>query len=108
DTWTLRDLPNVSHGAHGIVDPQVSDSWDDDSAAWDTDTTVWGSSSYNPSKNKLVLASPVGNALYVVGDVSNFAGVPFLSYIEKTNISLDDDINLKNITGITPHITGTG
>lgn len=108
DTWTLRDLPNVSHGAHGIVDPQVSDAWDDDSAAWNTDTTVWGSSSYNPSKNKLVFSSPVDNALYVVGDVSSFAGVPFLSYIEKTNISLDDDINLKNITGITPHITGTG
>lgn len=108
DTWTIRDLPEVTFGTHGIVDPQKSDAWDDDNQTWDTDTTVWGSASYNPSKTKLVFSSPPDNAIYTVGDVSEFAGKPFFSYMEKTNISLDDDLNLKNITGITPHITGSG
>ena len=98
----------MTFGSHEIVDPQKSDAWDDDDQSWDTDTTVWGSASYNPSKTKIVFASPLDDTLYAVGDVSEFSGQPFFSYMEKTNISLDDDLNLKNVTGLTPHITGSG
>lgn len=106
--WTIRDLPNVIGGATGIVDPQAPDNWDIDTQIWDQDSTVWGSSTYNPSRNKIVLTSYVNNTHYVVGDSTDFDGVSFTSYLEKTDIYMDDDLKFKNLNSVVPHVSGGG
>lgn len=106
--WTIRDLPNVICGNHGIVDPRAPDNWDIDQNIWDSDTTVWGSDVYNPSRTKIVFGSTVNNAAYVVGDVSTFDGQPFESYLEKTDMYFDDDLYMKGVNSVTPHVSGAG
>lgn len=108
DHWTIRDLPNVICGTVGIVDPRAPDNWEDDSNVWNSDATVWGSDSYNPSSTKIVFGSAVNEAIYLIGDNTTFDGEYFDSYIEKTDIYMDDDLNLKSLNSVTPHVSGEG
>lgn len=108
DEWSVRDLPRLIGASSGVVDPQEPDNWDADSASWDTDATVWGSQTYNPSKNKVVLLSNVDNTIYVVGEVNSFNGVNFTSYVERSNLYFDDDLRMKSLTSLTPHMSGSG
>lgn len=105
--WSIRDIPNVIAASSGIVDPQEPEYWDSDSNPWDSDATVWGSQTYNPSKMKVVLASNANNRLYVVGESRSFAGAPFTSNLEKTDIYLDDDHKVKVVHSVTPHLSGS-
>lgn len=106
--WSIRDVPNLIGASSGVVDPQEAQDWDSDPADWDSDATVWGSQVYNPAKNKLVLVSNVNNKVYVVGETNRFDGQVFTSYLEKTDFYFDDDLRLKSITSVTPHISGLG
>lgn len=106
--WTIRDLPQVFYGTFGIVDPQDPDNWDSDPNAWNTDTTVWGDAKYNPAKMKLVFTSTHNDKCYLIGDTSLFDGSSFDSRLEKTDIYLGDDKNMKVAVSMTPHMQGTG
>lgn len=108
NTWTIRDLPQVIYGTYGIVDPRDPDNWDSDPMAWDTDTTVWGSSTYNPAKTKLLFVSREHRKCYIVGESSLFDGQPFKSVLIRTDLYGGDDVHIKNINSITPHIRGNG
>lgn len=106
--WTIRDIPQVFYGTYGIVNPQDPDYWDIDDNAWNTDTTVWGEAKYNPAKMKLLFTSVELDKLFLIGDSSLFDQTTFTSRVEKTDVYLDDDLGIKVITGITPHVQGTG
>lgn len=108
NTWTIRDLPKVMYGTYGIVDPRAPDDWDSDPGAWDTDASVWGSSTYNPAKTKLMLLSRIDKKCYVVGETSLFDKESFKSVLIRSDIYGGDDLHIKNINSITPHIKGTG
>ena len=108
DHWTIRDLPNVICGTAGIVDPRAPDNWEGDNNNWNSDATVWGSDSYNPSALKMVFGSAINEAIYLIGDKSTFDGEDFDSYVEKTDIYMDDDLNLKSLNSVTPHVSGSG
>lgn len=108
NTWTIRDLPKIFHGTYGIVDPRTPDNWDADPDSWDTDTTVWGSSTYNPAKTKLLLLSRDDKKVFVVGETSLFDTAPFKCVLIRTDLYGGDDLHIKNINSITPHVRGTG
>jgi hypothetical protein len=108
DTWTIRDLPDISTGAYGVVDPQTPDDWDADSGTWNTDSTVWNDRNYNPAKLKILLCSPVNNSIYLLGDTSLFDTESFTSTLEKSSMYFDDDHSFKSIQSITPHVMGDG
>lgn len=106
--WSIRDIPDVISASFGIVDPQEPQDWDSDLNTWDSDATVWNSQTYNPSKNKLILVSNVNNKVYVVGDTTRFDDQVFTSYLEKSDLYFDDDLKMKTITSVTPHLSGQG
>lgn len=108
NTWTIRELPDVATGAYGVVDPQTSDNWNDDPAQWNTDSTVWNDRSYNPSKLKVLLASPTQGKIFLVGNTSLFDSSTFTSTLEKVSMYFDDDHSMKSIQSVTPHVTGNG
>ncbi|AUV61757.1 virion structural protein [Pseudomonas phage Bjorn] len=108
DTWAIRDLPNVSGGAYGIIDPKESNLWMDDNNAWESDTTVWGEGSYNPSKSKLLFTSFTEEKIFLMGDLTTFADQPFLSSLERTDIYMGEDRYMKTISAIIPHMSGNG
>lgn len=108
DNWTYREIPLSSGATYGIVDPQVSDSWDSDVKNWNSDTTAWGNASYNPSKNRLVFSGAADNTAFAVGDTNLFDGQPFRSMVEREQVYLDDDLKVKFVTSVTPHLSGNG
>lgn len=108
DTWSIRDLPNIRYATFGIVDPKASDSWDAAAGTWDTDSSTWGESNYNPSKLKILMTSVETDKIYMVSNDSLYDGATFKSFLERTDIALDDDRNLKEVISITPHIQGDG
>lgn len=108
DTWAIRDLPNINHATYGVVDPRDPDDWDSDNEVWDVDTTVWGNSTYNPAKMKILMVSSRNNATYVVGENSLFDKQPFTSSVLRSDLYGGDDLHVKNVNSITPHIRGSG
>ncbi|QDH46220.1 hypothetical protein Pa223_059 [Pseudomonas virus Pa223] len=108
NTWSIRDLPNVLSGAYGIIDPKVSNLWDDDPNPWDTYTSVWGEGSYNPAKSSMIFSSFQDKKLFLFGNNSTFSGQNFVSTLERSDIYLGDDRMMKTVSAIIPHITGNG
>lgn len=108
DLWALREIPYTRFGTFGVVDPKVSDAWDDDTEVWSTDTQVWGEGSYNPSRTTVVFSSTQLDKVYSAGGTSLFDTTPFTSSMEKTDVSLGDDRSIKEIISITPHTSGCG
>ncbi len=106
--WSMREIPNLISASSGVVDPQDPEDWDSDPDDWDSDATVWGSQTYNPSKNKLVLVSYDNNKVYLVGESNRFDGEIFTSYLERSDLYFDDDLKMKSISSVTPHISGHG
>lgn len=108
DTWSIRDLPLIRYATYGIVDPQLPDYWDAATGPWDTDSVVWGEKNYNPTKLKILMTSVENDKVYVVGNTSVYDGATFTSVLERVNIHLGDDRNIKSLISITPHVQGDG
>lgn len=108
ETWSLRQLPDIRYATFGIVDPKLSDSWNDAVGNWQTDSVAWGETNYNPSKTKVLMTSAINNKVYVVGDEASFDGVLYQTTLVKSDIYLGDDRGLKVLTSVTPHVNGKG
>lgn len=108
DKWSQRQLPNVGGSSFGVVDPQDPRTWATVSGSWDSKSTPWASSTYNPSKTKVLLFSTANNKVYIVGDTPTFEGEEFTSTLERSDIYMGDDLKVKVVNSITPHIRGQG
>ena len=101
NTWTIRDLPEVSYVSWGVVDSVSTTDWSE-SGDWDTDSETWDS----PLKPSLLLASANDSKLYTLGS-NQFDGYDFKAFAEKKDMSLGTSMT-KSITKIIPRIEGTG
>jgi hypothetical protein len=107
-TWSKRDLPHVSHIGWGILGiASGATNWDGDSASWDTDTESWDYRGYNPSQTSLLMADATNSKLFESGKTNQFNSVNYLSYIEKTSMSLGYS-GTKSVNKIVPRLEGTG
>ena len=52
NTWTVRDLPNVTFANAGMISLAASNTWDADSGAWDDDASLWDQSESFASQKK--------------------------------------------------------
>jgi hypothetical protein len=108
DTWTFRDLFDISHIAEGVINTQLSNSWNDQTLNWNENTSPWSTSRSNPTKKKLILADYVSDK-FMENDVgTTFDGTTFTSTFERTGIDFNDDEGVKYINSVTPHIVGAG
>ena len=101
NSWSIRDLPDVSFISWGVVDTVSTTDWSE-IGTWDTDTESWDS----PLKPSLLLAEPTGSKLYVLGS-NQFAGTDYRAWIEKSDMTLGV-VQPKAVTRIKPHVTGSG
>lgn len=90
---TIRDLPMVSHGSSGVLNDITGagggGTWDSDYDIWQIDKTNWGERAYNPSSDKILLASPAPTSKFYAADVTDyFDGVPFTTTIERDGITI--------------------
>ncbi len=116
NTTSIRELPNVSSMALGVVDANVgSTSWDTDTEMWSQDTTVWSALSFNPSLRGTLAASPSSTKLYQMNQTQQFAGVNMTAYLERIGLGIPhkdvdrppDITSRKLARRIWPRIIGT-
>lgn len=116
NTIALRELTNASFITPGIVPNAVSDPWDSDFGTWDTDMSTWGEAAGSVFKRELVQADPELTKIYQLDLGTQFNGVNFSGFVEKTGISIygmsqdgtivgDIELN-KLVRSIYPRATG--
>ena len=101
NSWSVRDLPNVSFISWGVVDTVSTTDWSE-SGAWDTDTDSWDS----PLKPSLLMAGTDDTSLYTLGS-NQFDGTNFRAWVQKSDMTFGTR-QPKSVTKIRPHISGTG
>ncbi len=99
NTISLREITDASFMAQSIIPDATSDPWDSDMGTWDTDLSTWGEAAGSSFKREVVQANPVGTKLYQMDSGTDFAGVAYSSYIEKTGISIYGTSNDGTILG---------
>jgi hypothetical protein len=115
DTFSVRDLNNVTHIATGnVVISNAGNLWDGDAATWDSDSSVWDSGLSNPSGLSALMADAGATQMMLADSSNQFNGVSFSSFIERTGLPLPvsqdgppDMRSRKLIRGIYPRIEGT-
>lgn len=89
NTWSFRELSNITHGSSGIiVDSDTDDSWDADTGSWDDDTTVWNQNFFRGATRDLLLARPTGPKLLKADYTTNFVTGDYTSYVERRGLAL--------------------
>ena len=101
NSWSKRDLPNVSFIAWGVVEYVSTTDWTE-SGDWDTDNDAWDS----PLKPSLILSDAGNTKLYVLG-TNQHSGTSFRAWVEKDNMHLGTSVT-KSVVKIVPRISGTG
>jgi len=111
----LRDIPNVTHIAAGLVNLGVnSDLWSSNDGTWDDWAQAWGEREFNPSQEKLLLCNPVLTKLFRADTDTTFDLQPMESYIERVGLGFPlktgespDFTSKKFVSRIWPRISGT-
>tara|TARA_R110002153_G_scaffold260968_1_gene421202 strand:- start:248 stop:1807 length:1560 start_codon:yes stop_codon:yes gene_type:complete len=107
--WSPRDLENIAHIAVGDINPVESDTWDGSPAgSWNDDTSAWGEGSYNPSQTELLLSNYTDSKFFQANLSTTLDGLAYSSFVERTGLDFQDDLNYKYVNSITPHLLGEG
>lgn len=118
NTWTIRDLPDVTFISHGPVTEAATDTFDDSSGtAFDLETTQFGESSLNISELELLMsrADGVTDSFYKGNKNFTFDGSNYISYVERTGLTIvgrdrqgnakTDPSSVKFVRALYPKIT---
>ncbi len=101
DSWSIRDLPQVSFISWGVVDTVSTTDWAE-AGEWDTDNASWDS----PLKPSLMMADPTESKLYVLGG-NQFDGESFRAWVQKSDMLLGYG-EVKSVSKIKPRLKGNG
>jgi hypothetical protein len=102
NTWSKRDLPNVSYVSWGLINQTDSIQWND-SGSWDSTNDPWNF----PLRSALVLADVNNTKMYIHGSTNQFDGTDYKAWIEKADMSFGFSGN-KAVKAIIPRAEGTG
>ena len=106
-TFTIRDLPELSHITPGVVDDPTSFStWAAATGSWDSADGRWAMS-FDKFEDVLVFASPVATKIYRDGSGNKEDTANMTAFIERTGMSLTaegspDQSTVKHIKAIWP------
>jgi len=102
----VRDLPNASFVARGVVSKVTADTWDSDAGAWDDDTSFWNQQAYSPNEDSILMAVSDVSKLFSVDTVSSANGADIPAYLERTGLPIGDFLQRKIMTRIVPRLEG--
>lgn len=108
NTFSLRDLPDLSDIAMGVSQITSGATWDDQTQIWDVSSEMWGSEQYGNVLNNLVFCSPENTKLYRDNYGQKEDTVNMTSYVERTGLTLGDQSSVKHVRAIWPKIDITG
>ena len=101
DTWTTRELLNVTYGAVGQISAAAVNSWTSTSGMWDDSTDAWNTSAYPPTAARLLTTS-TDSTIRLIDKTGTFNGVAYTSILERKGLPVGDQSRVKTITAIEP------
>lgn len=109
DKWSLRDLPQITHTAAGIV-PQLAPAltWENDAGLWEWDSLPWDSPPQGGYKPSPAGFSPTLAQVFTLdaGD-ARADGSTVQASVERSALMLGDEQTVKLVSGIYPRIQGS-
>lgn len=109
DRWGIRELPEVTHTASGIVpQPYTVLTWETDLGPWETDPRPWDSPQRGGYKANPVGMSPTKAQVFNVDTGDTRAnGDTITASCERTGLVLKDEQTVKLISAVYPRIQGS-
>lgn len=104
DTWSVRDLPNVTYGATGQIEYSATQTWDSDNDAWDDDVTAWDENEFSRNQSRLLVCT-TGPLIAAMDSAATFNGTPFTGVAERTGWTMDEPDRVKVILGVRLRVT---
>lgn len=96
-----RQVPNLYHAGQGQVDVSAISVWDAFTDVWDDVTDTWNQLSYNPSEQRLVMASN-DQKLYLPDRSQTFDGDNYTSTLQRTGLVLGEPTMMKMVKKVWP------
>lgn len=115
NAWGIRELPQASHIDLGLVVPiETSETWGGAAGPWSTDTAIWGDRSSDPTKRRLLMATPGTSKLHTLNTTQMFGATPMVAYVERQALGFPlkvqqppDFVRMKQVDRLYPRIGGT-
>lgn len=108
NTFSLRDLPDVSYAGLGPADDAADSTWNNDTQVWDADNAGWGSNEFTPDLQRVVLATPVTDQLFLADSTTKFDGTAINGTLERTGLTFGQPDKFKFVRGVRPRFYGNG
>ena len=105
-TISFRDIPNLNHASHGLLESALATTWSADSDPWGSDTTVWNQPDFTPDSARVVWASN-DQKLYLMDSSASANGSLISSYLERRGLTFGVPESMKLVKGIRPRIYGS-
>lgn len=103
----IRELPDVSFVARGIVNPgSDSVAWDTDTQQWNQDISFWNQQNYSPTEDSLLMCDKDSNKLWSVDSVDTNDGQPVYALAERLSLPTNDSIMRAFVTRVIPRLSG--
>ena len=108
NTFSIRDLPDVSSIGYGIVEISSGATWDAGTTTWNATSDPWGSTNYQNVLKNLVFSDYTNTKLYRDNKGNKKDTADMTSYIERTGYDLDDPSLVKFVSAVYPEIEVSG
>lgn len=119
DSWSKRDIGEVSHITTGLVALDGTDTrqWSSfqNADTWEGSTGVWDTQTYNPAVDSLmyvVQGQFAINSYFALGNtgvkIEDNGAKVYESFVEREGIDFGDDKGYKYVHAIYPHMIGEG
>lgn len=107
DRWSVRDLPDTTAAAVGLVPETVAvTTWASDAGTWEADFVAWDANPQGGFVTRAVGVSPGRSSLYILdtGDTdANAANV--VGTVERLSMAIGDGVTIKQAVRLHPRIT---
>jgi hypothetical protein len=105
NTFSVRQLSNVTYGTSGQYEYTSPASWASDPDSWASDTSFWSQSDIPNTQSRFILTS-TAPALLGTDVGSDFAGTSFTARVERTGLAFDAPDRVKVVRSLYPRIDG--
>jgi hypothetical protein len=89
NTFAIREIPNLTAAASGIITAIDLTTWDSRTDIWNDADDEWASNQYSQASQRLVLASS-DNYLFLADNTRAFNGSQMTAYIERTGLDFGE------------------
>lgn len=102
-TWAIRPLNNVTYGAVGQIDYNITSTWAASGDTWDDVVKAWNQDELSPAQSRLLTAH-LAPSIRAVDVSATFDGAVFTSRLERTGLSFDKPEQVKLARAVYPRI----